>query len=251
MKCDFAYLKDYTMYTPQDIENALHDVSGGRLLDVATGGGGFITTLIESLKDYTEIVGIDMRETPPEVEDSVFKRDHISYQMMDAHALTFADASFDTVTTANSLHHMADPQRALAEMMRVLKPGGHLIVREMYRDHQTEEQLTHVYLHHWWGGIDRALGVSHSETFPRQTVLDWIEALGLRRLTVLDYADLTSDPHDEEQRATLHAQIARYLDRAKDLPNFETIRAESEKLAARLDTIGVRSATALFMIGEK
>jgi 2-polyprenyl-3-methyl-5-hydroxy-6-metoxy-1,4-benzoquinol methylase len=251
MKGDFAYLKDYTMDTPQDIENALHDISGGRLLDVATGGGGFIMALIESLKDYTEIVGIDLRETPPEVEDSVFGRDHITYQMMDAHAMTFADASFDTATTANSLHHMADPQRALAEMMRVLKPGGHLIVREMYRDHQTEEQLTHVYLHHWWGGIDRALGVSHSETFPRQTVLDWIEALGLRRLTVLDYADLTSDPHDEATVAARHAQIARYLDLAKDMPNFAAIRAESEKLAARLDTIGVRSATALFMIGEK
>jgi SAM-dependent methyltransferase len=239
------------MYTPQDIENALHDISGGRLLDVATGGGGFITTLIESLKDYTEIVGIDVREAPPEVEDSVFKRDHISYQMMDAHAMTFADANFDTATIANSLHHMTDPQRVLAEMMRVLKPGGHLIVHEMYRDHQTEEQLTHVYLHHWWGRIDRARGVSHDETYPRQTVLDWIEALGLRDLTALDYADLDSDPHDEELRSTLHAQIARYLDFAKAMPDFAAIHAESEKLAARLDTIGLRSATALFVIGGK
>jgi 2-polyprenyl-3-methyl-5-hydroxy-6-metoxy-1,4-benzoquinol methylase len=239
------------MYTPGDIENALHDISGGRLLDVATGGGAFIATLIESLHDCTEIVGIDVNETPWEVEDSVFKRDHISYQMMDAHAMTFADASFDTVTTANSLHHIADPQRALAEMMRVLKPGGHLIVREMYRDHQTEEQLTHVYLHHWWGRIDRARGGSHHETYPRQTVLDWIEAFGLRNLTVLDYADLDSDPHDEATVAARHAQMARYLDLAKDMPDLEAIRAESEKLAARLDTIGIRSATALFVIGEK
>ena len=239
------------MHTPRDIENALHDISGGRLLDVATGGGAFIATLIGSLQDYTEIVGIDTRETPWEVEDSVFKRDHITYQMMDARAMTFADASFDTVTTANSLHHMADPQRALAEMMRVLKPGGHLIVREMYRDHQTEEQLTHVYLHHWWGGIDRALGVSHSETYTRQTVLDWIEALALRHLSVLDYADLDSDPHDEATVAARHAQIARYLDLAKDMPNFAAIRADSDRLAARLDTVGVRSPTALFVIGEK
>jgi SAM-dependent methyltransferase len=170
---------------------------------------------------------------------------------MDAHALTFADASFDTVTTANSLHHMADPQRALAEMMRVLKPGGHLIVREMVRDHQSEEQLTHVYLHHWWGAIDRALGVSHSETYTRQTVIDWLEALGLHDLTLLDYAELDSDPHDEEQIAALHSRIAHELDRAKDLPNFAAIRAEGERLAVRLDTVGVRSATALFVIGEK
>jgi SAM-dependent methyltransferase len=146
---------------------------------------------------------------------------------------------------------MADPQRALAEMMRVLKPGGHLIVREMVRDHQTEEQITHVYLHHWWGGIDRALGVSHSETYTRQTVLDWIRALGLRGLTVLDYADLDSDPHDEETCAHLHDRIAQYLDRAKDLPNFAAIRAEGERLTARLDTVGIRGATALFMIGQK
>jgi SAM-dependent methyltransferase len=240
------------MHTPQDIEDALHEISGGRWLDVATGGGGFISTLIAALQDYTEIVGIDVRESPPETDDSVFKRDHIAYQMMDAHAMAFADVSFDTVTTANALHHMADPQRVLAEMMRVLKPGGHLIVREMYRDHhQTEEQLTHVYLHRWWVEIDRALGVSPNEIYPRQTVIDWIEALGLRDLTILDYADLDSDPHDAERSATLHARIANYLDRAKDLPNFAAIRAESERLAARLDTVGVRGPTALFVIGEK
>ena len=240
------------MHTPQDIEDALHEISGGRLLDVATGVGGFIGTLIASLKDYTEIVGIDVRKSPPEAEDSVFKRDHVTYQMMDAHALTFADASFDTATTANSLHHMADPQRALAEMMRVLKPGGHLIVREMYRDQpQTEEQLTHVYMHHWWGEIDRALGVSHNETHTRQTVLDWIGALGLRDLTVLDYADLNNDPHDKERCSTLHDRVAQYIDRAKDLPNFAAIRAEGERLTTRLDTVGIRGATALFVIGQK
>jgi SAM-dependent methyltransferase len=239
------------MHTEQDIENALHEISGGRLLDVATGGGGFIAALLESLKDYTEITGIDLRESPPDSEDSVFKRDNITYQKMDARAMTFADASFDTVTTANSLHHMADPQRVLAEMVRVLKPGGHLIVREMYRDHQTEEQLTHVYLHHWWGAIDRALGITHHETYTRQTLVDWFGGLGLRQVSIFDDADLDSDPHDEERRTALHAQIARYLERAKELPNFAAIQAESETLARRLDTIGFRGAAALFVIGQK
>src|SRR5207248_2028497 len=42
----------------------------------------------------------------------------------DLHALTFADASFDVVLTSDVLEHVADLDRALDEIRRVLKPGG-------------------------------------------------------------------------------------------------------------------------------
>jgi len=56
---------------------------------------------------------------------------------MDAREMAFADASFYTVCISNSLHHMADLERVLAEMARVLRPKGRFIVAEMYCDGQT------------------------------------------------------------------------------------------------------------------
>lgn len=48
----------------------------------------------------------------------------------DAHHLTFPNTSFDTVVCTFSLCAIPDPQRALAEMQRVLRPGGRLILAD-------------------------------------------------------------------------------------------------------------------------
>jgi ubiquinone/menaquinone biosynthesis C-methylase UbiE len=52
----------------------------------------------------------------------------VSFQRMDAEFLELPDASFDVVLCALGLMYFPDPSRALAEMRRVLKPGGRLVV---------------------------------------------------------------------------------------------------------------------------
>jgi SAM-dependent methyltransferase len=48
--------------------------------------------------------------------------------LSDAHALALADASFDVVVCTEVLEHLREPQRAIDEMYRVLKPGGTLLL---------------------------------------------------------------------------------------------------------------------------
>lgn len=47
---------------------------------------------------------------------------------MDAREMRFEDASFDFIYSFHALEHIAGPERALAEMRRVLKPGGHYLI---------------------------------------------------------------------------------------------------------------------------
>jgi ubiquinone/menaquinone biosynthesis C-methylase UbiE len=51
----------------------------------------------------------------------------------DAHALDYPDATFDTVTASLTFCSVSDPRRALAEVHRVLKPGGRLLFHEHVR----------------------------------------------------------------------------------------------------------------------
>ena len=52
----------------------------------------------------------------------------------EAEAMPFADGSFDLVTVVNTLHHVADMEGTLGEMVRVLAPGGRIVVQDYLAD---------------------------------------------------------------------------------------------------------------------
>lgn len=218
------------------------------MLDVATGAGSFVAFLLEGLRSHEEIVGIDSSADRASAFTEAFgDRPGVRFEVMDAHALAFADGSFDTVCVSNSLHHFEDPAPILAEMLRVVRPGGRVIVNEMYRDGQSESQLTHVLLHHWWAAVGRATGEVHRETSERAAIVELIAGLGLADLRLHDLEDPAEDPHDPATIADLDAAIDRFLERAVGLPE---LRARGEKLRDRLHEVGATSATQLVVVGR-
>ncbi len=224
-------------------------IPGGRVLDVATGNGGFIHFLLEGLKGYTEIIGIDTHPRGAEAFAEAFKdRPNIRFEKMDALSMEFPDASFDTVCISNSLHHFDDPQAVLRQMARVLRPGGHFIVAEMYRDGQTETQMTHVHLHHWWAAVDRTAGVVHNETYRREEIVALVAGLGLQALALHDLSDTSENPLAPEILAELNPAFDRYIQRAEGHPDLQARGAE---LRQRVHEIGFHGATSLIAIGTK
>lgn len=233
------------MNEPEDI---LGNISGGRVLDVATGGGNFIFSLMEDLKDYTEIIGVDNNKNAAAAFSESFRKEkNIHFQLMDAHHLDFEDSTFDTVCISNSLHHL-DPVTVLNEMKRVLRPGGLLLISEMYRDEQTDTQMTHVLLHHWWAAVDMVNGITHRETYTRQQLLDMVASLGLSNITTFDLSDLSDDPKDPDFTEQLDPVFESYLQRAEGHPELQS---HGEELKVRVKEIGFHSATTLVVMGRK
>lgn len=234
------------MPTPQEI---LANIPASRVLDVATGGGGFIHFLLEGLKDYAEIIGVDNNERAQAAFGEAFKdKPNIRFQAMDAARLDFDSDSFDMVCISNSLHHFDDPQAVLSQMKRVLRPGGHLLVSEMYRDGQTETQMTHVHLHHWWAAVDTVNGVAHHETYRRDELVGLVSGLGLKEVAQYDLSDLSEDPKNPEISAELNPVFERYIQRAEGHPDLQ---ARGEALRLRVAEIGFHSASTLVVVGRK
>jgi ubiquinone/menaquinone biosynthesis C-methylase UbiE len=232
-------------------EEALSKLSGGRVLDVATGGGGFITFLTENLKDFIDIIGIDCNERPLEAARKSHSLGNIRFQYMDAARMDFPDRHFDTVCISNSLHHMTDLPSVFSEMMRVCKPGGRIIISEMYQDGQSETQLTHVLLHHWWAAVDNAEGITHHETFTHKQIMELTGKLGLQHPKYYDEKDLESDPRDPEVIGELDGIIDRYIQRSQALNGGAELCQRGEELRQRVHEVGFQGASSIFMIGEK
>ena len=106
-----------------------------RILDVGCGTGVFAARLRAGFPN-ARVWGIDL------VEGMLAKgaprwRVHagaVQPVQADSERLPFAAASFDVVTCANSFHHYPHQDRAVAEMHRVLRPGGRLLLIDGYRD---------------------------------------------------------------------------------------------------------------------
>jgi len=115
----------------------------GRVLDVGTGPGHVPVLICERLPE-ARVVGIDLSERMLALAKA--RRDasphaaRIDVRKADAKGLDFDDASFDAVVSNTILHHIPEPITLLREARRVLRPGGVLVIRDLYRP-ATPERL--------------------------------------------------------------------------------------------------------------
>ncbi len=96
--------------------------AGERVLDVACGSGIVARELESGLAPGVRLVGLDL--APGMIAVAGARANWAEWRLGDACALPFADASFDRVICQFGLMFFADRVAALAEMRRVLRPGG-------------------------------------------------------------------------------------------------------------------------------
>lgn len=122
----------------------------GRMLDIGT-GPGHIPLLVCDRIASAQVVGIDLASTMLERADRHRSaspyRDRIELCLADAKRLDFPDNAFDAVFSNTILHHIPDPLPFLVEARRVLRPGGCLLVRDLWRPESPERASELVALH--------------------------------------------------------------------------------------------------------
>lgn len=108
-----------------------------RLLDVASGSG---TSALLAAREFGAVVaGVDYGEAAvrdaQSAADGAGLCDRVGFVVGEAAALPFADGEFDAVLCECSLSTFPDKTRALAEIRRVLRPGGRIAISDVTADH--------------------------------------------------------------------------------------------------------------------
>ena len=233
------------------LSDRLAEVSGGRILDVATECGWFISKLVDYFRDFEQVIGIDITDEDFDEAGERFKEEAVSFMVMDGAKLKFEAATFDTVSMAHGIHHLDDIQMVLAEMMRVLKPGGMLIVREGYRNVNDEKQITDVLQHDWYAEIDRLLGIPHFPTLKRQEIVEYIDKLKLIQLEMMIYQ---CDDCPRSRGETTEEEIIEMdeqLQKIKGLPQYSELKNRRDSIVDRIRSIGICCQPALDVVGYK
>jgi ubiquinone/menaquinone biosynthesis C-methylase UbiE len=106
------------------------------VLDVGTGTAQILLELCRAA-DTVRVVGVDLAEHMLIVGRHHVARaglqERVSLERCDAKALPYADGSFGAVISNSIVHHIPEPARVLAEMVRVAAAGGTLFIRDLLR----------------------------------------------------------------------------------------------------------------------
>ena len=156
------------------------------VVDLATGSGDVAFALARRLPPATPIIGMDFCQ--PMLDEAEQKKlaagadnyANVTFRQGDGLALPLADGCCDALTISFGLRNLADRQRGLREMRRVLRPGGRLLVLEFTQPQAWFRPFYFFYLRRvlpWVAGAvtgDRAAYVYLNETieqFPKQAEL--------------------------------------------------------------------------------
>lgn len=160
-------------------------------LDVGTGAGALALALAPLVR---EVVGVD---PVPELLELARERArglaNVTFVEGSGESLPFEDASFDLVGTLRTLHHVPRPELVVAELVRVTRPGGVILVVDQIAPSDPLEAIA-------VDRFERARDPSHTRLLPE---------IDLRQLFEANELVLLRDRHDPERR-----ELEAYLDLA-------------------------------------
>jgi ubiquinone/menaquinone biosynthesis C-methylase UbiE len=107
---------------------ALGNAARGRLLDVACGPGVVTVALAPNAASVVAFDATEQMLEKAKARCGKAGATNVVFKSGDAERLPFGDGEFDGAVTRAAVHHFADPQRAINEMFRVLRPGGIAII---------------------------------------------------------------------------------------------------------------------------
>jgi ubiquinone/menaquinone biosynthesis C-methylase UbiE len=124
-----AAQQDARAHELEEKVRTLLDLRGDeRVLDVGTGAGAFAFAVAPHVR---EVVGVDV--SPERLAEARQRADafpNVSFAEGDARDLPFATGSFDVAATLRTLHHLRRPELVVAELARVTRPGGSILIAD-------------------------------------------------------------------------------------------------------------------------
>ncbi len=202
-------LEFYHRYKQKTFD-AMHLVAGASVLEVGCGTGDDAIALTKRVGSTGKVTAIDRSQTMLKVAIASTQNQSlpIEFVLADAQQLPFADATFDAARCDRTLQHIPNPAAAIAEMARVVRPGGWIVAMEpdwgSFIVNSNQRTTTRRLLDFWCDSFPSGWVGRHLRQYLRQAGLTDIQVIP--ETLVITQFDLADQVFDLVQ--TAHAAIA-------------------------------------------
>ena len=235
-----------------ELEQILTDIDGGKVLDAATGDGEFVSLLVDNLRTFTTITGIDVDENLLADAHRQFSSGTIRFRHADAAALPFSDQSFDLVTMSNALHHVEEPELVIAELCRVVKAGRPVLFQEMVADGLSPAEQVIADLHEIKAAVDMLLGIPHRATYGRADILKFFADSRLELVRTVEYQEPIEDPFDQPGIDARIEFIFSYLEHISGTGNeYARLTRDAYRVKERIYRTGIAAPPELVILAHR
>ncbi|GAA2102425.1 methyltransferase domain-containing protein [Actinomadura alba] len=178
----------------REILRRLELAPGQRVLDVGCGNGTDLLDMAAQVDPGGEAIGVDVN--PEAIEEATARCEATgvpaTFTTASAYSLPFSDDRFDACRSERMVQHLDEPVRAVAEMLRVARPGGRILVADpdhgMWAPDLDDQEATRAVLAWWFDnvrnpwigrrlpGVLRAAGVREVQVTVAPVVLNGLAA---------------------------------------------------------------------------
>lgn len=221
-----------------------------KVLDIGTGSGDFIKLLEPVFPAKTNIVGIDPSEEALTEARRAIDSDQVEFIRMEGEKLNFEDHSFDVVCLSNAMHHLASTEKTFAEMKRVVKPDGWILIAEIVSDKLNEAQENQKMWHHFKSYVDRKSGITHRETWTEAEVIEIIQASSIKPVLTFPFNRMAEPVTDPEKLQNWSSAFAANLAQLEGQTEYQEKTSLFENFKERIKLYGFQLARQIVVVGQ-
>ncbi|MCM1989986.1 class I SAM-dependent methyltransferase [Oceanirhabdus seepicola] len=237
-----------------ELKNRIKNINGGKVLDIATGQGVFLKTLLQNINSYEVAFGCDISKEDLEIAKNNLEDENVHLILGKEDALFFLDGEFDLVTISNGLHHFKNVDSIISEAIRVLKPNGLLLINEMLSNDLSEPQLTHKKFHDFSMRVGKLFGESGNSTAYTDKEVKRLFEIDRNSLKLIEQCIHEEDKTNfinEEEIERVSKVIDERVHSISTLSEYDKLKRDGEQIKARLREFGIHRSKHIFLLYKK